>query len=84
MAVDNGNRPTPTTGAGGLRPDRLRLLAKVARMYHERGLRQDQIAGELHLSMPTVSTYRARILEKLNMKTTAELMRYALRTRLVD
>jgi DNA-binding NarL/FixJ family response regulator len=43
-----------------------------------------QIAGELHLSMPTVSTYRARILEKLNMKTTAELMRYALRTRLVD
>jgi DNA-binding CsgD family transcriptional regulator len=34
--------------------------------------------------MPTVSTYRARILEKLNMKTTAELMRYALRTRLVD
>ncbi|MGA2591266.1 MAG: response regulator transcription factor [Bryobacteraceae bacterium] len=43
-----------------------------------------QIAGELHLSMPTVSTYRARILEKLNMKTTAELMRYALRNRLVD
>lgn len=43
-----------------------------------------QIAGELHLSMPTVSTYRARILEKLNMKTSAELMRYALRHRLVD
>ena len=43
-----------------------------------------QIAGELHLSMPTVSTYRARILEKLNMKTTAELMRYALHNQLVD
>jgi DNA-binding transcriptional regulator LsrR (DeoR family) len=55
MAVDNGNRPTPTTGAGGLRPDRLRLLAKVARMYHERGLRQDQIAGELHISQSRVS-----------------------------
>jgi len=43
-----------------------------------------QIAEELHLSVPTVSTYRARILEKLNMKTTAELMRYALRNHLVD
>jgi len=43
-----------------------------------------QIAEELHLSVPTVSTYRARILEKMNMTTTAELMHYALRNRLVD
>jgi two-component system invasion response regulator UvrY len=43
-----------------------------------------QIAEELHLSMTTVSTYRARILEKMNMTTTAELMRYALRNQLVD
>jgi two-component system, NarL family, invasion response regulator UvrY len=43
-----------------------------------------QIAEELHLSVTTVSTYRARILEKMNMTTTAELMHYALRNRLVD
>jgi DNA-binding NarL/FixJ family response regulator len=43
-----------------------------------------QIAEELHLSVPTVSTYRARILEKMNMTTTTELMRYALRNQLVD
>src|SRR6266852_2608397 len=43
-----------------------------------------QIAEELHLSVPTVSTYRARILEKMNMTTTAELMRYAFRNHLVD
>jgi len=43
-----------------------------------------QIAEDLHLSVPTVSTYRARILEKMNMSTTAELMHYALRNRLVD
>jgi two-component system, NarL family, invasion response regulator UvrY len=43
-----------------------------------------QIAGELHLSVSTVSTYRARILEKMNMTTTAELMHYALRNHLVD
>jgi len=43
-----------------------------------------QIAEELHLSVTTVSTYRARILEKMNMTTTAELMRYALSNHLVD
>jgi two-component system invasion response regulator UvrY len=43
-----------------------------------------QIAEELHLSATTVSTYRVRILEKMNMTTTAELMRYAFRNHLVD
>ncbi len=43
-----------------------------------------QIAELLHLSVTTVSTYRARILEKMNMTTTAELMNYALRNHLVD
>ena len=43
-----------------------------------------QIAEELHLSVSTVSTYRTRILEKMEMKTTAELMQYALRNRVVD
>ena len=43
-----------------------------------------QIAEVLHLSVTTVSTYRARILEKMSMTTTAELMNYALRNHLVD
>jgi DNA-binding NarL/FixJ family response regulator len=43
-----------------------------------------QIAAEIHLSAATVSTYRTRILEKMKMETTAELMRYAFRNRLVD
>ena len=43
-----------------------------------------QIAGELFLSMSTVNTYRARILEKINMKTDAELIRYALQNQLID
>jgi two-component system invasion response regulator UvrY len=43
-----------------------------------------QIAEEIHLSVTTVSTYRARILEKMKMSTNAELMRYAFRNRLVD
>ena len=43
-----------------------------------------QIAEELHLSVNTVSTHRARILEKMHMTTSAELMHYALRNHLVD
>jgi DNA-binding NarL/FixJ family response regulator len=43
-----------------------------------------QIAQLLHLSVTTVSTYRARILAKMNLTTTAELMNYAVRNRLAD
>ncbi len=43
-----------------------------------------QIAEQLHLSATTISTYRARILEKLHMTTTAKLMKYALQNHLVD
>jgi two-component system, NarL family, invasion response regulator UvrY len=43
-----------------------------------------QIADEISLSVKTVSTYRARILEKTGMKTTAELILYAFQAQLVD
>ena len=42
-----------------------------------------QIAEELSLSVPTISTYRARILEKMNMKNNAELVNYVVRNNLV-
>jgi len=35
--------------------EHIRLLTKVARMYHERGMRQPQIAAHLHISQPRVS-----------------------------
>ena len=47
-----------------------------------RGKTAKEIAVELSLSPPTVSTYRARILEKMQLRTTAELMRYAIENRL--
>ncbi len=43
-----------------------------------------EIASELCLSVKTVSTYRARILEKMNMKTNADLTRYAIHNGLVE
>ena len=43
-----------------------------------------QIADELFLSPNTVSTHRTRILRKMNMKSYAELMHYAIAHHLVD
>ena len=43
-----------------------------------------EIAHTLGLSVKTVSTYRSRILLKLKLQTTAELMRYAIKHGLVD
>jgi two-component system, NarL family, invasion response regulator UvrY len=41
-----------------------------------------EIAGELSLSAKTVSTYRTRILSKLGLRGTAELVRYAIEHKL--
>jgi two-component system invasion response regulator UvrY len=74
------------------------LSVDAARLPHERlssrefevlrmiasGKTVSQIAEELHLSVTTVSTHRARILEKMGMTNNAELMRYALHNRLID
>jgi two-component system invasion response regulator UvrY len=38
-----------------------------------------EIAAELHLSVKTVSTYRSRVLEKMNLKSNADIMHYAFR-----
>lgn len=43
-----------------------------------------EIAEELLLSVKTVSTYRARILEKMKMKNNAEITYYAIKNGLVD
>jgi len=43
-----------------------------------------QIAEDLNLGVATVSTYRARLLEKMGLKSTAELIHYGLRHGLVD
>jgi DNA-binding NarL/FixJ family response regulator len=42
-----------------------------------------EISEDLSLSVKTISTYRARILEKMRMKNIAELIRYAIKNGLV-
>ncbi len=43
-----------------------------------------EIADELCLSVKTISTYRSRVMEKMNMKKNAELTLYAIQNHLVD
>lgn len=43
-----------------------------------------EIGGELSLSVKTISTYRSRIIEKMNLKNNAQIMRYTLQHGLVD
>lgn len=43
-----------------------------------------EIADDLALSVKTVSTYRSRILEKMQLRNNAELMRYAVEKRLTE
>lgn len=53
--------------------DQLRLMAKIARMYHERGMRQSQIARELHVSQPRISRLLKRASEVGIVRTTVTL-----------
>jgi DNA-binding NarL/FixJ family response regulator len=48
------------------------------------GLGPSEIGERLHLSVKTVSTHKTRILEKLELSSTAELVRYALEHKLID
>lgn len=48
----------------------LRLIASGEKLTH--------IANELSLSLSTVSTYRLRILKKMNLRNNAEIIKYTL------
>lgn len=48
------------------------------------GITVSHIGGELSISVKTVSTYRTRILEKMNLKTNADLTTYAVRNQLIQ
>ncbi|HEX4644345.1 MAG TPA: response regulator transcription factor [Verrucomicrobiae bacterium] len=43
-----------------------------------------EIAFELSLSVKTISTYRSRVMEKMKLKTNADIIRYAVHEKLVD
>ena len=57
----------------------LQVFTRIAR-----GVSPAVMANELGLSVKTVSTYRARILEKMGMRSNAEIAAYAVRNQLVE
>jgi DNA-binding NarL/FixJ family response regulator len=73
-ALDAGRTPIAHEALSDREDQVLRLIGagKAAR----------EIASALKLSPKTVSTYRTRILEKLGLRTSAELIRYALQHQL--
>lgn len=73
-----------------IHPDRERPDKRLSEREYEvfcmiaRGKTVSLIANELGLSIKTVSTYRKRVLEKMNMTSNVELCRYAVRHSLVN
>ena len=67
------------TGHESLSDREFQILRKLAA-----GKNLGEISKELALSIKTVSTYRARILNKLGLKNTAEIIRYAIQHHLAD
>ncbi|WP_228373264.1 sugar-binding transcriptional regulator [Demequina silvatica] len=62
---------TYTPGRRYVGPDEhMRLMVRVARMYHEQGMRQAEIADHLHVSQPRVSRLLKRALEVGVVRTT--------------
>jgi len=73
-----------TTGTGKLPHELLsdreyEILCLIAS-----GKTPSQIARQLSLSVKTVSTYRTRLLEKMNLETSAQLTHYAIKNGLVN
>jgi len=69
---------------GGLLHERLSAREFEILRLIASGKTVKEIAVELALSGNTISTYRARILEKMKMRTNAELTHYAISNQLVD
>lgn len=66
--LEAGGAATPHEGLSDREYEVLRALGT--------GLSVKDVAGRLNLSPKTVSTYRTRILEKMQMRTNADLVRY--------
>ena len=73
-AFSGGSRATP--GLTGRQTQILRLIAL--------GQSSKEIARELDLSLKTVETHRTQIMDRLDIRDLAGLVRYAIRTGLVD
>jgi DNA-binding NarL/FixJ family response regulator len=71
--------PVPKTAHEALSDREFQILHLLAR-----GKRLKEIGQELALNPKTVSTYRARVLDKMHLQTNADITRYAIEHQLSD
>jgi DNA-binding NarL/FixJ family response regulator len=76
---------SPGSAAGPSVPaDRLSRREREVLRFVAEGHTNQQIADRLHLSVKTIETYRARVGEKLGLRSRADIVRYALDTGLIS
>jgi DNA-binding CsgD family transcriptional regulator len=76
MAADAVGQGSPVKSLSDRELQVLKLIAE--------GNTGREIGEQLHLSVKTVDTYRARLLEKLGLQTTADLIRFAIRSGVIE
>jgi DNA-binding NarL/FixJ family response regulator len=74
MPPGNGNSPLPNT----LTKREQQVMTLIAA-----GKSNTEVANELFISTKTVNTHKGHILEKLGLKNTAELVKYAIRNNII-
>jgi DNA-binding NarL/FixJ family response regulator len=77
--ADNLDKPAAGRPHEALSEREFQIFCKLAA-----GRIPTQIAEELHLSVKTVSTYRARVLEKMRLANNADLTYYAIKNGLIE
>jgi DNA-binding NarL/FixJ family response regulator len=82
VSADLAERLATDLSSGGDRPAHELLSSREFEVMRKiaAGRTTGEIATELHLSVKTVSTYRTRVLQKMNLKNNADIMQYAFRT----
>jgi len=70
VLVEDASYPDAGVAMDAAYSEHIRLLTKVARMYHERGVKQPQIAQQLHISQPRVSRLLKQAVELGIVRTT--------------
>jgi len=78
LLIQDLGRTTKENLHDSLSPREFQVFCQIAS-----GKKLKDIADELSLSITTVSTHRARILEKMDMKTNADLIHYAVKHGLI-
>jgi DNA-binding NarL/FixJ family response regulator len=76
----SGTERAPETQNSGLLTSREREIVQLL----AEGWSNKEVAATLHISIKTVETHRARIMAKLDLHSITDLVRYAIRNRIIE